>query len=139
MFFGKDGLQAMLQTGILGTAMALVTDENTAIAMGSGDLPVFATPSMVALMEAAASKSLAPYLEAGKSSVGTKIDIKHLAATPVGMQCRAESELIELDGKRLVFTVKAFDEAGIIGEGLHERFVIDGQRFLEKAEGKRRA
>ena len=127
----------MLEINIPGRAESLVCDQNTAAAMGSGDLPVFATPCMLALMEEAAQSSVAPYLEEGQSTVGTKLCVTHDAATPLGMKVWAESRLTEIDGRRLVFEVKAFDACGPIGQGTHERFIIKRQRFLEKTEAKR--
>ncbi|PWL98997.1 MAG: thioesterase [Clostridiales bacterium] len=126
----------MLELHIKGTAALTVTDEVTAAAVGSGMLPVFATPSMIALMEKAAAESVAPQLDAGMTTVGTKLDVAHTAATPVGMTVRAETELTEIDGRRLVFTVRAFDELGEIGSGTHERFIVNAEKFLAKAEIK---
>ncbi|MDO5517707.1 MAG: thioesterase family protein [Clostridium sp.] len=108
----------------------------TAEKMGSGTLPVYATPSMIALMENTASVSVADYLEEGKGTVGTLINVKHVSATRVGAAVTCETELIEIDRKRLVFEVKAYDEAGIIGEGTHERFIIDNNRFMENVNNK---
>ena len=99
--------------------------------MGSGALKVFATPSMVALMEKAAGESVQPFLEEGQGTVGTLMNVKHLAATPLGDTVVAETELKEVDGRRLVFSVKATDSAGVIGEGVHERFIIGNERFME--------
>ncbi len=126
----------MLELHIKGTAALTVTDEVTAAAVGSGMLPVFATPSMIALMEKAAAESVAPQLDAGMTTVGTKLDVAHTAATPVGMTVRAETELTEIDGRRLIFTVRAFDELGEIGSGTHERFIVNAEKFLAKAEIK---
>lgn len=126
----------MVSAGIKGKKEGLVQEENTAKAVGSGTLRVFATPSMLALMEAAASESVAPYLEAGCGTVGTRLDVRHLSATPVGMKVSAESEVVEVEGKRIVFRVAAYDECGLIGEGLHERVIITEKRFTEKAYGK---
>ena len=126
----------MLELHIKGTAALTVTDEVTAAAVGSGMLPVFATPSMIALIEKAAAESVAPQLDAGMTTVGTKLDVAHTAATPVGMTVRAETELTEIDGRRLVFTVRAFDELGEIGSGTHERFIVNAEKFLAKAEIK---
>lgn len=126
----------MLQPGIKGKEFDRVTESNTAQALGSGLLPVYATPAMVTLMELTASKSVEPELEAGRGTVGTSLQIRHVSATPVGEQVWCESELIEVDGKRLVFDVKAYDKAGLIGEGTHERFLIDNERFLQKANAK---
>ena len=92
---------------------------------------------MIALMEEASQRSVAPYLTEGESTVGTKISVSHDAATPLGMKVRAESRLIEIDGRRLVFEVRAWDECGPVGQGSHERFIIRRQRFLEKVEAKK--
>ena len=125
-----------MNIGIKGRAETVVSTENTAKIMGSGDLDVFATPHMVALMENAAAVSVADELEDGMSTVGTKLEISHDAATPVGMKVWAESKLVEVDGLRLVFEVSAFDECGPIGHGRHERFIINKERFLAKTNAK---
>ena len=126
-----------MQIGITGKQTITVTEEKTAQAMGSGTLPVFATPAMIALMENTASKSVEAKLDEGAGTVGTLINVKHVAATPVGMDVTCETKLVEVDRKRLVFEVKAYDAAGVIGEGPHERFIIDNERFLAKAEAKK--
>lgn len=125
-----------MEAGIKGTQTITVTEETTAAAMGSGTLPVFATPAMIALMENTASRSVESALEEGTGTVGTLIDVKHTAATPVGMEVTCETRLVEVDRKRLVFTVKAYDAAGVIGEGTHERFIINNEKFLAKAQAK---
>ena len=122
--------------GLKGRAETVVSDANTAQAACSGALPVFGTPFMCALMEEAAWKSIAPHLEPGQSTVGTRLNVSHDSATPVGMRVWAESEITQVDGKRLVLNVAAFDERGPIGQGVHERFVITDQRFLAKAGQK---
>ena len=127
----------MLETGIQGRAEIVVNEQNTAASMGSGNLQVFATPYMIALMEEASQRSVAPFLEEGQSTVGTRLCVSHDAATPLGMKVWAESLLTEIDGRRLVFEVRAFDECGPIGQGTHERFIIRQQRFLEKVEAKK--
>jgi predicted thioesterase len=114
----------------------VVTEQNTAICAGSGTLPVFATPFMCALMEKAAWMAIAPALNEGDSSVGTKLSISHVSATPVGLKVWAESEVTAVDGKRIEFTVTAGDEKGLIGSGTHERFIVTDQRFLLKTEKK---
>ena len=114
----------------------VVTEQNTAICAGSGTLPVFATPFMCALMEKAAWMAIAPALNDGDSSVGTKLNISHVSATPVGLKVWAESEVTAVDGKRIEFKVTAGDEKGIIGEGTHERFIVTDQRFLLKTAKK---
>ena len=126
-----------MEAGITGTQTITVTEDKTALAMGSGTLPVIATPAMSALMENTAYKSVADELEEGAGTVGTLMNVKHVAATPVGMEVTCETKLVEVDRKRLVFEVKAYDAAGVIGEGTHERFIIDNERFLAKAEAKK--
>ena len=120
----------LLSTGIKGQAETAVTEQNTAKAMGSGTLDVFA-------MESAAYRSVAAELEPGMGTVGTLMNVEHVSATPVGMRVTAESELTEIDGRRLVFTVKAFDNAGLIGTGTHERFIVVDEKFVAKAAKKR--
>ena len=130
---------ADLKVGVLGKEEMTVTEKDTAKVYGSGDLEVFGTPAMIALMEKTALNSIVPFLEEGEGSVGTKLDIRHVAATPVGMKVRCESELVGVDRRRLTFTVKAYDEAGLIGEGEHERFVISSERFMAKAAERGKA
>ena len=127
----------MLKQGLLGKEQAIVSHSNSAVAMGSGSLEVFSTPSMIALMECAAANSVKPYLETGKTTVGVSIEAKHVSATPLGMMVSCESELVEVDGKRLVFKITAFDKCGIIGTAKHERMIIDAKRFMEKATLKK--
>ena len=126
----------MIEVGIKGRQETIVTKELTAEAVGSGLLPVYATPMMIALMEKTAHTSVSPYLEEGTGTVGTLMNVSHLAATPMGMKVYCESELIEVDRRRLVFSVKAYDESGLIGEGKHERFIIENEKFLAKANQK---
>ena len=126
-----------LKSGIRGEKSVAVTAENTAATLGSGCLPVFATPAMIALMELCAAESVGDFLDEGQSTVGTRIDIKHVSATPVGMTVRCETELVEIDRRRLVFTCKAFDDAGLIGEGTQERFIVDNEKFMNKTEQKK--
>ncbi len=126
-----------IEPGLRFTVETAVREGDTALALGSGTLPVLATPRMAALMEEAAWRSVAPYLEEGESSVGVSLTLRHVSATPVGLRVRVESELTAVDGRRLRFAVKAFDEAGPIGEAEHERVVIAERRFMEKAEGKK--
>ena len=126
----------MLKAGIIKEITEKVTDKNTAKTMKSGELNVYATPAMIALMEQAAYTSVADELEEGQGSVGTLMNVKHISATPVGMKVTAKSELVEIDGRRLVFQVEAFDERGKIGEGEHERFIVDNVKFQQKADSK---
>ena len=122
--------------GLKGRAEAVVSGANTAQAACSGALPVFGTPFMCALMEEAAWKSIAPCLEEGQSTVGTRLSVSHDSATPIGMKVWAESEVAKVDGKHLVLTVAAFDERGMIGQGIHERFIVTDERFLAKTANK---
>ena len=125
-----------METGIIGQEELIVNEMNTAEALGSGSLAVFATPAMIALMEKTARLSVAPFLEDGQSTVGTLVNVKHLSASPVGMKITCRTELKEIDRRRLVFHVECSDEASIIGEGEHERFIIDEAKFMTKTEAK---
>jgi fluoroacetyl-CoA thioesterase len=121
-----------LQAGLTGEATTTVVHENTAAAVGAGGVEVFATPMMIALMENAAWKAVIDHLDEGQATVGTLVNVKHLAATPLGQRVRATAELIEIDRRRLVFKVEAYDEKQKIGEGFHERFIVNLARFLQK-------
>ena len=125
-----------MENGMKHTITEVVTAEKRAEQVGSGLLPVYATPAMIALMEKCASECIAPYIEEGKSSVGTMLNIKHLSASPIGMQITCTATLTEVDGRRLVFSLEASDEKGPIGEGTHERFIIDIDRFMAKCQSK---
>ncbi|MCR4605316.1 MAG: thioesterase family protein [Eubacterium sp.] len=126
----------MLTTGIKGKQTIKVTQELTAEVIGSGELPVYSTPAMIALCEETAWKSVSPELEEGQGTVGTLVNISHISATYLGGVVTCETELTEIDRKRLVFEVTVSDEAGKIAEGKHERFIIDNEKFLEKAKNK---
>ena len=126
----------MLNVGIKGRIERIVTEDLSAKRMGSGELDVFATPAMVALAEETAWRSVAPELEEGQGSVGTKLDLEHLAATPLGMKVRCETELTAVDRRKLTFSINVFDEAGLIGRGSHERFIVENAKFQAKADGK---
>ena len=125
-----------IEPGLRGRSETVVTEHNTAAAIGSGLVPVFATPHMIALMENAAANSLLPFLGEDEGSVGTLIHVEHTSATPIGMKVWANSVVTGVDGKKITFDVAAFDEAGEIGHGTHERFVIKPERFLAKAQAK---
>lgn len=116
----------------------IVTNELTAAAVGSGLLPVFGTPYMIGLMENAAQNALSVFLEEGQGSVGTHLDIKHTAPTPVGMKVFVEAEItaVSENGKMIDFALKAWDEKGPIGEGTHTRAIINNERFLAKCNAK---
>lgn len=126
----------MIEKGIKGHLEQLVTDELCADRIGSGLVKVFATPMMIALIERTCNESVTSLLDPGQGTVGTRIDVSHCAATPVGMRVWCDSELTEVDRRRLVFSVRAYDQCGLIGEGTHERFIIDSDRFQQKTEAK---
>ncbi len=121
-----------LVLGLTGEMTTTVVHENTAAAVGAGGVEVFGTPMMIALMENAAWRAVADHLEEGQVTVGTHVDVRHLGATPLGQQVRATAELIEIDGRRLLFNVEAFDEQKKIGEGQHERTIVHLERFLQR-------
>ena len=123
-----------ITVGMKGRAETMVTPENTAAAVGSGLVPVFATPAMIALMENAAVNAVQKALEEGQ---GTLLNVSHDAATPMGMKVWAEAEVTAVEGRKLTYTVTAFDEAGPIGKGEHQRFIIQADRFLAKAQAKK--
>ena len=122
----------MLETGIKGYRESESTPERSAQSLGSGNVEVYATIMMIGLMEKTCLESVLPFLEEGQDTVGTAVNVSHCSATPVGMKVRCESELVEIDRRRLVFRVAAYDEKGLIGEGTHERFIIDKARFIQK-------
>lgn len=126
----------VITVGLKGETSTLAEREDTAKEVGSGDLLVYATPCMVALMEGAACDALADYLEENQTSVGTFLSIDHISATPVGMEVRAEAEVTAVEGKTITFQVRSFDEAGEIGHGTHKRVIVNSQKFLEKAYSK---
>ncbi|MBP5341135.1 MAG: thioesterase family protein [Bacteroidales bacterium] len=128
----------MVEIGIKGRLEQTVTPEMSAARVGSGLVDVFATPMMIALVEKTCNESVLPCLEDGQGTVGTLVNVSHTAATPMGMRVWCESELVEVDRRRLVFKVKAFDECGIIGEGIHERFIIDTVKFEAKVQAKKK-
>ena len=127
----------MLKTGIKGTREIFVTEDNTAKRLKSGELDVFATPAMVALIEETAWRSIAEELSSEETTVGIKIDVRHISATPIGLKVRCETELVEIDRKRLVFYVEVFDEYDKICDGTHERFIVNRENFLNKVTMKR--
>ena len=125
-----------LKIGLTGRADALVTSDKTAAACGSGSLPVFGTPFLLALMEEATCNSLEGRLEDGRSSVGVSMEVQHSAASPVGIKVWAESELTKIDGKMLTFTVTAYDEAGVIGTASITRCIIRSESFVARCNAK---
>ena len=129
-------MELRLEPGAKTRVEKTVEQKDTARAVASGLAEVFATPSMIALMENAAYLAVQPMLPEGMSTVGVRIDAKHIAATPVGLKVWAEAVLVETDGRRLTFEIEAFDEKEKIGEARHERFVIDEQKFMSRAQAK---
>lgn len=125
-----------LSPGITGEKTVAVTIENTAIAMGSGTLRVFATPAMIALCEGCCAESVEALLDSGMTSVGTKVDIEHLAASPMGASILCKSKLVAVDNRRLDFEVEVYDNVGLIGKGKHTRFTVDADRFVQKTYAK---
>jgi fluoroacetyl-CoA thioesterase len=122
--------------GLTGAIETVVTDMDTAERWGSGLVPVFGTPALVGMMEGAAVQALVGHLPPGQTSVGGRIDVRHLAPTPVGMRVCVRAELVEVEGRRLVFHVEAWDEVEQIGKATHERFVVDEERFVGRANEK---
>ena len=122
---------------IKATVNDIVTESNTALSVGSGSLKVYATPAMLALIEKAACEALKGSIDESETTVGTLLNVKHIAATPIGMKVSATAELIERDGRKLVFNVTASDECGVIGEGVHERFIVNSEKFINKTYSKK--
>lgn len=130
-----------MEIGIKGEQKFVVTADKLANQVGSGLVAVYATPMMIAAIENTAAGSVAPYLEEGKTTVGTLVNVSHVAATPEGMEVRVETELVEIapNGKMLTFKVAAYDEAGLIGKGTHQRAIVAKERFEAKAQAKKNA
>lgn len=126
----------MLEVGITRTESIMVTEENTAAALGSGTVKVFGTPAMINLIEYTCAQSVQSELEPGQTTVGTHLDISHDAATPIDMEARCTSELIEVNGRALEFKVEVVDDSGIVGRGTHSRFIVDEDKFTTKAYAK---
>ena len=125
-----------VELGMKGEVSTMAEREDSALEVGSGSLLVYATPCMVALMEGAACEAIAEGLDEGETTVGIELNIKHVAATPVGMEVRAEAEVTAVEGKIVSFSLRAYDEAGLIGEGTHKRALVNSQRFLDKTYAK---
>ncbi len=126
----------MLNIGLKAEYTVKVEESNTAAVVGSGSLPVFATPALAALAEKTACICLEGHLEEGCTSVGTVLNIKHMAPTPVGMDVSCSCTLTEVDGRRLVFTATVHDAVGTVGEVYHERFIVKAKSFMEKANAR---
>ena len=125
-----------LEVALKRTAATLAERSDSALEVGSGDLLVYATPCMAALMEGAACEAIAGCLKEGQTTVGTALNIAHTSATPVGMEVRAEAEVTAVEGKVITFSLKAFDESGEIGSGTHTRVIVNSQKFLDKTYSK---
>ncbi len=125
-----------LNPGITGEKSVAVTMENTALAMGSGTLRVFATPSMIALIEGCCAESVEDYLPEGVTTVGTRVEVDHLAASPLGASILCKSNLTAVDGRKLDFEVEVYDNKDLIGKGTHTRFIVDAERFVNKTFSK---
>ncbi len=124
----------MIEKGLSARSTVTVGDHNTALAMGSGDLPVFATPAMVALMENAAMEAVLDFLPAGTTTVGSELTAMHIKPSPLGVEITATAVLTEVEGRKLTFNVGARDAEGMIGEGVHVRFIVDREKFLAKVK-----
>lgn len=122
--------------GATGTSELTVSDKDLAVNVGSGSLEVLATPVMIMLMEKAACSCISDILGSDETTVGTEMNVKHISATPKNMKVCAEAELTEVNGREFVFSVKAYDEAGDIGEGIHKRFLVNSEKFTSKTYSK---
>ncbi|WP_297963152.1 thioesterase family protein [uncultured Anaerovibrio sp.] len=131
-----DFLKKEIKVGLKNTVKEQVWPKNTAKVMGSGCMEVYATPAMTCLMEKAAAEALEPFMEEGWTTVGISINVQHTAATPVGLAVRAEAEVTAVDGRKISFKVRAFDDKEEIGSGTHERFAVMSEKFMAKASGK---
>lgn len=125
-------MECNLKEGINSITEIKVTEKETAINYGSGDLPVYATPAMIALMENAAKSCVGLHLQCGYTTVGIGVSVKHIKATPINMKVKCEAILTKIEGKRLFFKVKAWDEKGQIGEGTHIRYIVNSEEFMNK-------
>lgn len=128
-----------VETGMEYTVQVTVDEGNVASAVGSGTLPVYATPALIAQMENAAAQCMAAALPAGQTSVGGHVNVRHTAATPVGMQVTVSARVTAVDGRRVEFELAAQDAAGAVGSGTHTRFIVQAAQFMEKAEARRAA
>lgn len=126
----------MLEVGITHSEALMVTDENTALALGSGTVRVFATPAMINMIEFTSSKAVAGELDTGQTTVGTELHVSHVAPTPIGMEVRCTSKLVKVDGRALSFEVEVVDDTGVVGRGTHDRFIVDQAKFESKANAK---
>ena len=128
-----------IEPGLVSERNYIVTDRDTADVYGSGLLPVLSTPHLIGWMEDTSQKAVMPFMKSGESTVGISIKMKHMAATPVGMQVRVRSEVIDFDGRCVRFQVHAWDEVDEIGECIHERYIINDARFMQRVQTKGKA
>lgn len=133
----RFSVEFSLQPGVTGEKQEAVTENNTAIRYGSGEVPVYATPALVGLMEGAAIRAVDPHLPEGFCTVGTSIAIEHTAATPVGMTVTARARLARVEGRKLTFEVEAFDDRERVGKGTHGRFIVQIEKFMGRSQAKR--
>ena len=126
-----------LSPGLTGLAETTVTEQDLACALGSGDVTVLGTPRVIALAEAATVKAIASALAPGQTSVGTRVDVRHMAASPLGRKIRAMAELVEVSGKALLFRIEVQDDFGLVADGTVERFVVDRTSFMDRASQPR--
>ena len=126
----------MMTKGLKNEIEAVVTEDSLACNVRSGTLRVYATPAMIALVEQTCMECVMPYMEDGCGTVGTRVDIAHVASTPLGMTVRCTCELENIEGRKLTFKVRVDDERGLIGEGRHERFIVNDERFQKKTDAK---
>lgn len=136
MTISTNETRSALQPGRIGTAALVVAEQHTAPNLGSGRAPVFGTPAMVALIEAAAVNCVEDRLADGQETLGVHLDVEHIAATPAGLKVTATAELIEVAGRKLVFKVEARDARELIGRGRHTRIIVDSARFRTKIAAK---
>lgn len=125
-----------LEPGLTAEVGMTVSEAETAVHLGSGNIAVYATPALVALMENSAVRALEGHLPPGQTTVGGRIEVRHLAATPIGMRVNAQAELVEVQGRKLSFRIQAWDEVEQIGEASHTRFIVDESTFMERTRGK---
>lgn len=125
-------MKELIQVGIIREDQRVVEEENTALAMGSGDLSVYATPALVAFVEYTAKELARKFLDESETTVGIKMDVNHIKASKVGAAIHSKAEIIEVDGKKIKFKVEAYDGGTLIGFGTHERFIVDKNKFMSK-------
>lgn len=136
IIFQRSMNDKMIEKGLKGTAKVLTDNTNSAKSMGSGSLDVFATPALVALMEKSAVNALEKYLDEGTTTVGTLINIEHIAATPLNAEVTAVAEVTDVNGREITFSVTASDNAGVVGRGTHKRFIVYFEKFMSKANSR---